>query len=426
VLIPAHPADGGRAQPGPAAGWSDAATIVPRLLYERFGDLGVLRDQLASMQAHVDLVAREAGPNRLWDDGFQFGDWLDPTAPENAPYASKTDPDLLATAYFQRSAALLAETAELLGEDGLARDALGLADEIREAWVDEYVTPAGRTMSDSQTSYALAILFDLERDPVRRQKMGDRLASLVRQAAFTIGTGMLGTPHVAPALTATGHLDIAARLLLQTRYPSWLFPVTMGATTIWERWDSLRPDGSINPSRMTSFNHYVLGSVADWLHSTIAGLSSAAPGYRKIMVAPHPIAGLHHARAALVTPYGRTEVGWEAGHLGRIEVTALIPPNCTATVRLHGRAEEQIGSGRHCWQIEDVRGEPPQLYGLETQISHFLNDPLIATRVSSALRGEEATKMMGGMIPGTSVRRTFHLETPGNRERLAAEFPELL
>jgi hypothetical protein len=128
----------------------------------------------------------------------------------------------------------------------------------------------------------------------------------------------------------------------------------------------------------------------------------------------------------LVTPYGRTEVGWEAGHLGRIEVTALIPPNCTATVRLHGRAEEQIGSGRHCWQIEDVRGEPPQLYGLETQISHFLNDPLIATRVSSALRGEEATKMMGGMIPGTSVRRTFHLETPGNRERLAAEFPELL
>ena len=151
---------------------------------------------------------------------------------------------------------------------------------MRSAFARAFVTPSGRIFSDAQTVYALAIEWDLLPEAHQREEAGRRLADLVRTAGFRIATGFVGTPLVCDALTNTGHVDVAYRLLLQTQCPSWLYPVTMGATTIWERWDSLRPDGSVNPGGMTSFNHYALGAVADWLHRRVAGLAPAAPGYR--------------------------------------------------------------------------------------------------------------------------------------------------
>ena len=143
-----------------------------------------------------------------------------------------------------------------------------------------------------------------------RARLARRLAELVRAGGYRIGTGFVGTPLVTDALTDGGHLDAAARLLLQTENPSWLYPVTMGATTVWERWDSLLEDGSVNPGEMTSFNHYALGAVADWLHRTVAGLAPDEPGYRRIRIAPRPLRELDHASARHVTPYGPASVAW--------------------------------------------------------------------------------------------------------------------
>ena len=244
----------------PAAAWGDAATVVPTVLHERFADERVLADQLASMQAWTDVIVERCGDRHLWEGQFQFADWLDPSAPPERPAEAKTDPDIVATAYVFRSADLTARAAELLGETEVAEKYAAIAETVRQAFLAEYVTPTGRMMSDAQTGYALAIMFDIA-PPEQQQALGDRLAELVRSGGYTIGTGFVGTPIVCDALTRTGHLDAATRLLTQTQCPSWLYPVTMGATTIWERWDSMLPDGTINPGEMTSFNHYALGAV---------------------------------------------------------------------------------------------------------------------------------------------------------------------
>ena len=149
--------------------------------------------------------------------------------------------------------------------------------------------------SDAQTAYALALRFDLLPTEAQRRRAADRLAELVRREDYCIGTGFVGTPLVCDALVDAGFVDDAYHLLLQTQCPSWLYPVTMGATTVWERWDSLLPDGSINRTEMTSFNHYALGAIADFLHRVVAGLAPAEPGYRKLLVRPRPGGGLTHA-----------------------------------------------------------------------------------------------------------------------------------
>src|SRR5690606_24604735 len=334
----------------PAAAWGDAATVVPNVLHERYGDAGVLAAQYDSMRAWTEHVLGLAGETLLWDEGFQFGDWLDPAAPPDDPFRAMTDPGLVATAYLVRSCDLTARAAAVLGRDADARRFAETAERVRSAFGAAYVGEDGALTSPSQTAYALALHFDLVRDPALRERLGDRLAALVAENWHRIGTGFVGTPIVADALTDTGHLETAGRLLLETGNPSWLYPVTMGATTVWERWDSMLEDGTINPGEMTSFNHYALGAVADWLHRTVAGLAPAEPGYRTILVAPRPIAGIDHAEAVLDTPYGRARVAWRRAG-GGVVVEADVPANARAVVRLPGTAEETVGSGRHTWTV---------------------------------------------------------------------------
>ena len=206
--------------------------------------------------------------------------------------------------------------------------------------------------------------------------MGDRLAWLVRRDGYRISTGFVGTAIVQDALTRTGHTAAAARLLLQTECPSWLYPVTMGATTIWERWDSMLEDGSINPGEMTSFNHYAFGSVADWLHRVVAGLAPLEPGYRRIAIAPRPLPGLEWASTRHETPYGEASVGWQAADGGLI-VTALVPPNATAEVRLPGGGDPlEVGSGRHEWFVADDRAVlQPAMVSLASSLAEIIDDP---------------------------------------------------
>jgi alpha-L-rhamnosidase len=330
----------------PGAAWGDAAAFTPWTLYERFGDRGIVAAQFDSARRWVDLQERLAGDDRLWNDGFQLGDWLDPDAPPQDPADAKTDRYLVATAYFAESARRVGRMAEVLGRDAEAAHYHRLADEVRAAFAAAYVLPDGRMTSDAQTAYALAIAFDLIPDAERRAAAGRRLAELVTEAGNRISTGFVGTPIVSDALTLAGALPTAYDLLLERGCPSWLYQVTMGATTVWERWDSMLPDGTVNPGTMTSFNHYALGAVADWLHRVVAGLAPAEPGYRTIRFAPRPGGGLTSASARHRSPYGEVAISW------RIEgddlvVETTVPIGSTAVLELPGREPERQEPGRH-------------------------------------------------------------------------------
>ncbi|WP_188437511.1 alpha-L-rhamnosidase [Microbacterium murale] len=355
----------------PAAAWGDAATVVPSVLYERLGDAGVLADQFESMKGWVEQIRAAAGESRLWRGGFQFGDWLDPDSPPDDPSAAKVPAEIVATAYYAKSAGLVARAARTLGDEASERHYAALAEEVRSAWTDEYVdAAAGRVRSDAATAYALAIVFDLVQGD-ERVALAQRLVELLDESDYRVLTGFVGTPLLADALTSTGHDDAAARLLLQTECPSWLYPVRMGATTVWERWDSMLPDGTINPGEMTSFNHYALGAVADWLHRVVAGLSADAPGYSRIRVAPRPLAGLHRATSVIDTPYGSASVGWAETPDGSLRVEAEVPANTTAVVDLPGADEFAVGSGRHSWTIVDARGDPAEPIGVADRVGNL-------------------------------------------------------
>jgi alpha-L-rhamnosidase len=332
--------------PESTAIWSDAAIWVPWALWQAYGDPKVLSDQYESMTAHVRRVESLLSPTGLWDTGFQFGDWLDPTAPPDKPGDAKADKGVVATACLYRDARILEETAGLLGRNEDAQRFADLAERTKTAFNAHYVTDEGAIHSDAQTVYALAIVFGLL-DEETRVLAGKRLVELVAESGYRIQTGFAGTPYILDALSATGHIDEAFRLLLQTENPSWLYPVTMGATTIWERWDSMLPDGTINPGQMTSCNHYALGAVADWMHRKIGGIEPLDPGYSTVLIAPQSGDDIQWARSSLETRHGKLAVSWNRDSEGRIEADVAIPEGVRAVVRLPGSADRELVSGEH-------------------------------------------------------------------------------
>ena len=333
-------------RPETTAVWSDAAVWVPWALWQAFGNAQVLADQFESMAAHVRRVESLLSPTGLWDQGFQFGDWLDPTAPPDKPADAKADKGVIATACLYRSARMVAEAAEILGRQDDVAHFAERADRTRAVFVEHYVEADGTIMSDAQTVYALAIVFGLL-DDQQTEAAGKRLAELVAGSGYRIQTGFAGTPYVTDALTLTGHLDDAYRLLLQQEVPSWLYSVTMGATTIWERWDSMLPDGSINPGQMTSFNHYALGAVADWMHRVIGGIAPLEPGYSRVLIAPQPGGGITWAKASLRTRHGLVATSWSLEHAEKLRLEVNVPEGVTAVVRVPGEPERELTAGQH-------------------------------------------------------------------------------
>jgi alpha-L-rhamnosidase len=332
--------------PESTAIWSDAAVWVPWALWQAYGNRQVLSDQFDSMVAHVRRVESLLSPTGLWDTGFQFADWLDPTAPPDQPGLSKADNGVVATACLYRDARILTDTAKLLGRSHEAEHFADLAGRTRAAFHDHYVNDDGTIHSDVETAYTLAIVFGLL-DQETAELAGKRLAELVSESDYHIQTGFAGTPYIMDALSTTGHLAEAYRLLLQRECPSWLYPVTMGATTIWERWDSMLPDGTINPGQMTSFNHYALGAVADWIHRSIGGIAPFEPGYSKVLINPQPGGGIRWARSSLETRHGTILVSWSQDDGGPIELDVAVPDGVTALVQLPGRPPQELGSGHH-------------------------------------------------------------------------------
>jgi alpha-L-rhamnosidase len=320
---------------------------VPWTLYERYGDAGVLAAQWTSMRAWVEHCAALAGPDGLIRTGTQLGDWLDPTAPPDRPAEARTDRYLVANAYLVHSARLVARTAAVLGRPDDEARFTALSDRTLAAFLAAYRGGDDFGALGTATGLSLAIGFDLLPDAADRLAAGARLAELAAEADHRIQTGFVGTPLILDALAATGQVDAAYRLLLERGCPSWLYQVVMGATTTWERWDSMLPDGSINPGGMTSFNHYAFGAVADFLHRRVAGLAPAAPGYRELLVAPQP-GPLGSASAALETPYGRASVDWRRDG-DDLVLDVVVPTGATATVVLPDAAGTRsvVGAGSH-------------------------------------------------------------------------------
>ncbi|WP_308162161.1 family 78 glycoside hydrolase catalytic domain [Microbacterium sp. ISL-59] len=334
----------GSAQRNSTAVWSDAAAWVPWSLWQAYGDREALREALPAMVAHGRRVRGLLSERGVWEDGYQFGDWLDPDAPPERAEQAKADPGVVATASTFRTARIISEVASELDDAAVAEEFARYAEELRDAFHGAYVGNE-HIHSDCTTVYALAIAFELLTDQ-ENAWAGRRLAELVVEGGCRISTGFAGTPFIMDALTSTGHLEVAYRLLLQQECPSWLYPVTMGATTIWERWDSMLPDGTINPGAMTSFNHYALGAVADWMHRVMGGIAPLEPGYARVLIAPRPGGDLEWADTSLLTPHGRVEVRWERGDFG-FDARIRIPEGVTATFRDLPGAEIELGAGLH-------------------------------------------------------------------------------
>ncbi|RKE64434.1 alpha-L-rhamnosidase [Microbacterium sp. AG238] len=390
-----------------AAGWGDAITVIPTVMHERFGDTRLLEQMTGPMRAWVDAVAHAAGPERLWERGFQYGDWLDPTSVR--PDKAKTDPGLVATAYFAHSARLTANALARSGEAPAAGRYAAVADDVRDAFAASYVTPRGRLSSDAPTAYALALEFDLL--PSRlRSAAAARLAFLLRAGGYRMATGFLGTPLVLDALLSNGQSWAAERLLLQTMCPSWLYPLSQGATTVWERWDAVRPDGSLHPSGMTSLNHYALGSVGDVLHRRLGGLACAEPGWARLRIQPWFVSTLKHAGVTHDTPRGRASVAWErdADSRERVRVRADVPHGVTALVDLGDRAPFEVGAGTHTWEAAAEVRDSPRV-GVDSDLALIADTPDACGAVSRSI-AEHSAEMAEEFdayirwVPGSRLR----------------------
>lgn len=331
---------------GPTAIWGDAAAWVAEALWLAYGDRDRLSEHYPAIVMHLESILARVSETGLWDTGFQFGDWLDPTAPAENPLGAKADPSVIATACLYRTASFAAHAAELLGrrEDHLRWSRLSRR--TRDAFRRHYVQTDGRILSDAQSVYALAIHFGLLDDEAATLA-GARLAELVKDAGFHVETGFAGTPYVTWALAETGHVDAAYQLLLEDSVPSWLYAVKMGATTVWERWDSLLPDGSVNPGEMTSFNHYALGAVVNWLYQCVAGIRPEQPGYARLRLQPQPGSGLEWAHGVLDSPHGRIECGWIRDPQGVVTVNCVVPEGVEADLLLPDGSQEVLQAGTH-------------------------------------------------------------------------------
>jgi alpha-L-rhamnosidase len=326
-----------------AAGWADAATIVPTALYQAFADERILETQYESMKKWVKFIeerAATAGDPHVWDTNWHFGDWLSFATLSHPSYpGAHTHTDLIATAYFARSTSLTLKAAKLLGKDDDVRYYSALLEKIKIAFQKEFITPNGRLSSDTQTAYLLALQYDLIPQELRTKAADYLMKNVASRGHLT--TGFLGTPHLNHVLSEFGYHEDAYKLLMREQYPSWLYPVTMGATTIWERWDGMKPDSTFQSESMNSFNHYAYGAIGEWLFKRVAGISPQMPGYKSIKIHPIPGGGLSHARAIQQTPYGEVASSWHFTGSDFV-LKVRIPANTNAEIILPFAAAAQV------------------------------------------------------------------------------------
>jgi alpha-L-rhamnosidase len=327
------PADG-------APAWGDAGIIVPWTIYACYGDTRIIARHYAAMAKWIDYI-HKANPNLLWRNrgNNNFGDWLSIRA--------DTPRDVLATAYFAYDAHLMAQMAHVIGREDDARKYADLFSGIKEAFNRAYVGPEGRIKGDTQTCYVLALRFGLLPEEKRSSAAGYLVADIERRGGH-LSTGFVGVGYLTPTLTKVGHPDVAYRLLNNDTFPSWGYSIKHGATTIWERWDGWTAEKGFQDPGMNSFNHYSLGSVGEWMYSTVAGidLDPDHPGYKHILLHPRPGGGLTYARASYDSMYGKIVSDWRIDH-GTYHYKVEVPANTTATVSIPTRDSATVMENAH-------------------------------------------------------------------------------
>lgn len=314
--------------------WGDAATVIPWNLYLHYGDKVILEQQFESMKGWVDYIRKQDDGSRIWRTGFHFGDWLalDGLSAFN-PFGG-TPNDLIASAFYAYSAELVGKAAAVIGKDSVAQDYLQLANEVREGIQVEFLSPRGRLAVDTQTAYVLALFLDLV--PTQfRARVADTLQQKLEENNNHLKTGFVGTPYLCRVLSENGYNDLAYRLLMNEDFPGWLYQVKLGATTIWERWNSLLPDGKFSELGMNSLNHYAYGSILEWIYRNVCGLNpvETSPGFSRVRLAPQPYGLLRWAQATLDSASGRFISCWRIDEDG-LHFTFSIPFNVTADLVL--------------------------------------------------------------------------------------------
>lgn len=331
------------------AAWGDAGIICPWVVYWHYGKLDILREHYDAMCRYMDFQ------NETSRDGLRpetrYGDWLaiDAVIPQHAPVPS----DLIGTAYFARTAEIMEQIASLLNHPEDTSRFQRMKQKAREAFRREFVTESGRVVGDCQTAYLVALAFDLVPEKLVEPAV-ERLVTLIHQRNDHLSTGFVGTPLLCPVLTKFGHSDLAYKLLLQDDYPSWLYPIRNGATTIWERWNSYTKTDGFGPVGMNSFNHYAYGAVGEWIFSTVGGIQAAAPGYSEIRIAPVPGGGITSASSSLRSPRGIIRCSWTIGS-DNLELDIEIPPGSPATLQLPPNCAPsypaQLSPGHHTFKV---------------------------------------------------------------------------
>lgn len=323
---------------GGSSAWSDAAVICPWEIYRTYGDKKILEDQFDSMKAWIDWM-RERSENGKRSGGSHFGDWLGLDSPEGS-YKGSTPEDLIATAYYKYSTELFIKAAHALGRDVAEYE--NIPAEAAAAFRREYMEN-GRVKNATQTACVLALCFDITDD---RAATATQLNELVKRSGH-LETGFVGTPYLLHALSDNGYAETAYDLLLRREYPSWLYPISKGATTVWEHWDGIKPDGTMWSTDMNSFNHYAYGAVADWMYGAAAGINSDPdrPGFEHIIFRPVTDRRLDFVKASIDTRRGTVASEWRREN-GRIKYIFTVPEGCGASAVIGGEKHE-VGAGTH-------------------------------------------------------------------------------
>ncbi|KAI1770047.1 glycoside hydrolase family 78 protein [Hypoxylon cercidicola] len=352
LVVPAVPASGG---PEATAVWGDAIVVNPWNTYLSSGDLEALREQYVGAKAWIDtgILRSDSG---LWDQSSsQLGDWLDPLAPPNDAGRATTSSHYVADAYLIYVTGIVAQMASELGLEEDQSHYEEWAEELKVTFRDTWVNSDGTVANETQTGLALPLYFDLFEDDDQAQAAASRLRRIIENNDYLVGTGFAGTHLLGLTLTKYNLTDTFYQMLLQTEVPSWLYQVVMGGTTTWERWDSMLPDGSLNTGSMTSFNHYSVGSVANWMYQVVGGLAPADPGWKTVKVNVIPGGNFTYAKASYLSPQGKISTEWEVDEAG-FHLHLDVPPNAFADVTLPGSGETQrVGSGSYDFSDAEFR-----------------------------------------------------------------------
>lgn len=359
-----------------AAAWSDCATIIPWTMYQIYGDKEILREQYGCMKMWVDYITAHCGANGLWQSGFQYGDWLGLDIEQcSNERVGATDRYLVANAYYAYSTRILRDAAEVLGYEEDAREYGARYDNIVEKINEEYVTKTGRLVSETQTACVLMLHFHLVKPEYRERVLATLTANLGAHRNH-LTTGFVGTPYLCHTLSENGAHEIAEAVFLKEDFPGWFYAVKKGATTIWERWNSILPNGDFDQSGMNSLNHYAYGSIGDWMYRKIAGINPLAPGYKEILIQPILTHGMTKVDAAFESVYGTIRSAWSCKD-GKITIDVTIPPNTTAVLCLPEKADEiEVGSGTYHYEYETKTKLEVERFTMESTLGEVVAEKL--------------------------------------------------